>query len=175
MSVINEALKKSGQPVVAETQKNTQETKSEFRSQLLKKKTRVPWGAIFVVSLLALLTTPIWSTLFYGSNKTSVKTKEISGRSALEVSSGRMSGQFAVEESAIAPASRPMTAPWGAQIPNFSLNGLVYSKTDSYCLINGKIMRIGDRIGEATLSQVTPNEVILDYRGKKIILPANAA
>ena len=171
MSIINEALKKTTQPIMTETQKTTQET----RPELLRRKTRMNWGPIFVIGVLVLITAPILTPLFYSPYKTTSPIKEIPIGSVLAASNSRMSGQFAVEEAPIATTSRLAAAPSTGPLSNFSLNGLVYSKTDSYCLINGKVMRIGDRVGGATLLQVTPNEAVLDYRGEKIVLPANAA
>ena len=154
MSIINEALKKAGQPIITE--------RSEFR----KKKTRMNWGPVFVMGVLALITTPLLAPLFNAPYKTAQAGKKSPAFTMPETSSGRVSGQFAVEEA-------PLAA--GPSMPNFSLSGLVYSKTDSYCLINGKVMRIGDQIGGATLSEVTPREVVLNYRGEKVVLPASAA
>ena len=154
MSIINEALKKAGQPILAD------------HPELRKKKSRVNWGPIFVIGVLALITAPLLAPWFNSPYKTTQMDKKTPKLPALETSNSRMSGQFAVEESPIAI---------GPSLPNFSLSGLVYSKTDSYCLINGKVMRIGDQVGGATLSEVTPREVVLDYRGEKVVLPANAA
>ena len=174
MSIINEALKKTGQPIIAEAQKTAQETKSGFRPELLRKKSRMNWGPVFMIGVLTLITMPILTPLFYNPYKTT-PIREVSIGSALAIPNSRMSGQFAIEEMPIAMTHRSAAIPPVELLPNFSLNGLVYSKTDSYCLINGKVMRVGDRVGGATLSQVTPNKAVLDYHGEKVVLPANAA
>ncbi len=170
MSIINEALKKAGQPIVGEKksyeeQKNlSHEPKSKFRVELLRKKAPVNWGPVVIMGLLALITAPIIAPLFNSPYKSSAQ-KLPPGGIAAEASFGPVSKQFAIEESPISTTA----------VPNFSLNGLVYSNTDSYCLINGKVMRVGDQVNGATLSQVTPNQAVLDYRGEKIVLPASAA
>jgi len=157
MSAINEALKKSGQSIL---------TQSESRSSKPKRKTQTLWGATFIVSLLALIAVPVWSSL---------TPKIISDRLTSGISSPSMRRQFAVEEVPLKSTLHRAPAPLGMRVGNFSLSGLVYSKTGSFCLINGKVMKIGDRIGETMLSQITPDEVVLDTRGEKIILSTNPA
>ncbi len=152
MSIINEALKKTGQSVAHEP-----------RPELLRKRSRVNWGPFFVMGILALVTAPILAPWFSRPYKTTQAALQVP--SGTTVGAGQMRGQFAIEETSLAMAP----------VPNFALSGLVYSKADSYCLINGKVLKIGDQVGGATLSQVTPNEAVLNYRGEKIVLPASAA
>ena len=153
MSMIHEALKKAGRPVSEESKK------TEFHLPPLKRDRRMNWGPVFVLAILAFITTPLVAPLFHSSyqNKTA---------------SPNMKSQFGVEEAPLMPISRPTAGLMGA-LPNFSLNGLVYSNEGSYCLINGKIVKVGQMVGGATLIKVTPSEAVLDFKGEKIVLPAS--
>jgi hypothetical protein len=165
MSIINDALKKAAQNPEAEPQKTAQEATPMFRPELLKtRKARANWRPFFLMGILIAVLTPLVAPLFSNPYKTDSSVNEISTGSPLKSVGNKISRQFAVEE-----------APLFRMTPNFSLNGLVYSTTDSYCLINGKVMRVGDSVEGAMLSQVTPYEAVLDYRGEKIILTANGA
>ena len=161
MSIINDALKKAGQPIYAETKK------SGFQPELLKKKGRINWGPLFVAAVLVLVTAPILAPIVKDLSLTSPEQ-------APELPTTIMKKQFAVEEVPTPPAiERP--ALMGVRIPRFSLNGLIYSEGGSYCLINGKVVKAGETVSGATLVRVTPTEAVLDYLGEKIVLTADAA
>lgn len=162
MSIINEALKKAGQPILAD------------RPEFSRRKTRMNWGPIFIMGILLLITTPILAPMLNSPYKTG-SVKEVSLGSALPGASVQMKKQFSIEEAPAPMLAGPPSTSRTGWMPNFSLSGLVYSKTDSYCLINGKVVRVGETIGDATLVEVTPSGAVLDYRGEKIVLPANAA
>ena len=156
MSVIHEALKKTGQPV-------------EFRPPLfLKKKKSINWGPFFVVSVLVLIVSPILAPIFRSPYHNEVLPSKPS-----EITDSNRKAQFAVEETPIA-AVLPPPAAVTSILPNFDLNGLVYSHSDSYCLINGKVVKVGEQVNGATLVKVTPSEAVLNYRGQEIVLPAAA-
>ena len=169
MSMIHEALKKAGQPMMAEEPQNTSETKSGFRPELLRKKPRSPWGPFIALLVLVLVGAPVFAPLIHHSDKTN---GEISAGLPLSASSGSMKRQFAIEETVLPVMPNAWKTP-ARHLPNFSLSGLVYSPEDSYGLINGKVVRVGEHVGDATLTQVTPNEAVLDYRGEKIVLSAS--
>ena len=169
MSIIHEALKKAGEPMMTETPQTTPESKPGFRPELLKKKSRGNWGPFITTLVLVLVGTPIFVPMI---NRHGKPNDEISVGSPLPTSSSNVKRQFAIEEAAL--PMMPNVSKFGAPMPRFSLSGLVYSPEDSYALINGKVVRIGERVGNATLAQVTPNEAVLDLRGEKIVLRANA-
>ena len=157
MSVIHEALKKSGQPV-------------EFRPPFfLKKKRSINWGPLFVMSVLILIVSPILAPIFRNPYRNEALPSRLPEPAIKE---SHMKAQFAVEETPITPAAAPVAAVTPV-LPNLCLNGLVYSGNDSYCLINGKVVKIGETVSGATLTRVTADEAELDYHGQKIILPAN--
>lgn len=171
MSVIHEALKKSGQPIMTETPRNAQESRPGFRPELLRKKPRSNWGPFVGLVVLVLVGAPVIAPLLdtpSGSNP----VREISAGSPFSASSN-MKRQFAIEEAPLPAMPALSKARPGGRMPLFSLTGLVYSNTDSYCLINGQVVRVGDRVGDAVLSQVTPEGAVLDYRGEKIVLLAD--
>ena len=165
MSIINDALKKA--------QKQDNQPKStpaaEGRpgvevQQYQKKKSDVNWGPFFVLAVLLLITGPIvaplFSSPFRNQSHTSLnapqdlKTQAVDARKA----------QFGIEE---APANMmPLMA-----IPNLAVTGIVYSDQDSYCIINGKILKVGDKIQGAKLVDVTPMSVTLEYHGERLTLP----
>ena len=53
----------------------------------------------------------------------------------------------------------------------FTLSGVVYSQKESYCLINGLVLRVGEQIGGATVQKITPDEVVLDVSGRTLTIP----
>ena len=158
MSIIHDALKKTNQPIVTQTKKEP------FRPELLKGKSRVNWGPLLVVAILTLITAPILAPVFHDLSPTPAAP-------ASRGNSANMKAQFAIEEAPIAPVLRPATASGGPA--QFALTGLIYSPEGSYCLINGKVVKAGELVSGAKLVSVTANEAILDYRGERIILPAN--
>ena len=181
MSIINEALKKAGQSILSETKKSPVSPPSIFRLEPLKKKKPVNWGPIFVMSVLVLITAPILAPLFHSSYRTlppAVAGQEYAHLADKNLQTGSeptLKAQFGIEE---IPLSAPQTIPnvprMTAALPNFSLNGLVYSNGESYVLINKKVIKVGERVGGATLVKVTPDSAVLDYQGETIVLQADA-
>ena len=80
-------------------------------------------------------------------------------------------GQFAVEEIPVAPPSPtffPSARP--AKREAFVLSGIVQTDSGSYCLINGMVLRQGQKIGGATVESIAQDTVTLDLNGQKIPL-----
>ena len=160
-------------------------SKSEFRPQLLRKKQKVNWGPIFVLLVLVLITgpiiAPVFSTPFRMTNAPTAfaslrptdpitSNASVTGWAKNAQSPPNNRSQFGIEETPLAASGIVQAA---GPRPNFSLSGLVYSPKDSYCLINGKIVKTGEQVDGARLVSVTPDKVILDYRGDQIILPVS--
>ena len=147
MSMIHEALKKTGQTVV-----------SEIKNKSNEKRPHAHWGPTLLIAILVFVALPFLSPWFV-SRKTDV----------IQTPSPNMKNQFAVEEIPMIPP-RPDSG-----IPRFVLSGLVYSSGGSYCLINGKVLKVGETVSGATLVSVTPSEAVLDLDGKTIVLPAGSS
>ena len=172
MSIINDALKKAGKETSIETASKTSSSKNEFRPEFLNKKNSANWGPLFILLVLLLITGPIiapaFSTPF--KNAGTSPSQGLAPKPAQASVPQNVKAQFAIEE---APTMGFVAAPR----PNLSLNGIVFSASDhnnSYCLINGRIIKVGEGIDGAKLTKVTPEEVTLDYRGETIILPVSA-
>lgn len=187
MSVINEALKK------AQKEKEFSIPASGGLSPEIRfhKKSGFNWGPIFVLLVLFLITGPIIAPFFAAPFKkeayagmSSSKTVSVGQNSFSEAAvlvqknqPGLLAGgasrksQFAVEESIMLPQTGPVSAGQsGGFRKNFHLSGIVYSPKESYCIINDKIVKVGEQVGGATLVEITPEKVVLDYKGSAITL-----
>lgn len=87
-------------------------------------------------------------------------------------------GQFAIEESPLSQASTmndiaTQAARLTPQTPNLVITGVVLSSDESYCIINDKVVRKGDKISGATLRSISKDGATLEYEGQNIILPVN--
>lgn len=184
MSIINDALKKA-QTEAKKPEPTPSQAARNLHVEFQKRKPGVNWGPIFVVLVLLLITgpiiAPVFSTPFKPGNPhlTAVNQKasafqnvaaeparqQLASLTAQEPAATRQA-QFGIEE-AIVPT--PYTR------PNFLVSGIVYSAQDSYCLINEKVVRVGESIQGAKLAKVTPEEVTLDFHGEKIVIPVMAA
>lgn len=170
MSTIHEALKKAGQELPGDKRGPT--LKNGLSLELLRnKKSKVNWGPIFVLLVLALITGPIIAPIFSSPFKHGgyVASQTSAGAPMpMTATPGHVEAQFGIEEMPLPPAvmaPRPLTA-----IPNFSLSGVVVSSPDSYCLINGKVVKVGEEIDGARLIAVSPSLVTLEYEGKQVQL-----
>lgn len=183
MSIINDALKKA------------QKDKESFLpfaggagAQLqFHKKHGFNWGPIFVLLVLFLITGPIiapffaapfkreggsaFNTISVGQNSLPDPAIRTLQTQAETLSGATRKGQFGIEESPVLPTLGPIgVAPNAAFLKNFNLSGIVYSPKESYCIINNKIVKVGERVGGATLLAITPEKVELDYLGQTISL-----
>lgn len=187
MSIINEALKKAQK----ERESFTPVTSVSGTGIEYHKKHGFNWGPIFVLLVLFLITGPIIAPFFAAPFKkeafagaSSPRTISV-GQDSLpdpsillpknqlgEIVGAARKGQFGIEEMPLVlPTSGPITAEPGTALRrNFSLSGIVYAPKDSYCIINDKIVKVGEQVGGATLVEITPEKVVLDYQGQKITL-----
>ena len=183
MSMINEALKKAGQPVIQSVHEKKSEIPLRPEIEFHRKRSRAPWGPLFVLGLLMLITGPVLLPLFQspfqgadagsarGSRVVSVGD-EVSSAALRAPQGSQGLGQFAIEETPIqAVIPRPnIFSGSKSPLPKFSLSGIVYSEQGSYCLINGKVLKMGEKVSGATLETIHPNPITLDYLGEKIII-----
>jgi len=155
MSIINEALKKTGQFIQENEAKNNLPAKT------------IPWAPPFLVYILILLVGILLSKFIFGlfiepkvralpantQNQTQIKTIE--------------------PASPVALATTPPAAPLEknkAPEPNFVLNGIFFSDNDGYALVNNQIVRENDLVDGAKVAKITPNTVELENDGKLISL-----
>ena len=192
MSIINEALKKAGQdkqPAAASASKQTSffvpEPNKKLIADLAKKKQKVNWGPVFVIMVLVLITGPLVAPIFsspYRSTNSAFLVpsyqEALATHRTQSAASGDRLAQFAIEESPILPAAssgikNPLSVPLLGDRPNFAINGIVYSSPDSYCIINGRVVKVGEKINGAVLKSVTPDKAVLEYNGSRIELWVN--
>lgn len=181
MSIINDALKKAEQNKPGHSILKPG-AKEFLHPELSKKKQKMNWGPIFVVLVLVLITgpllAPIFSSPFRNTNARyyQVPTYQdaLSSGTANPISAEAYAenrkGQFGMEEAAL---SRAASAGMMMAQPNFNITGIVCSSPDSYCLINGKVVKLGGEVEGAKLVAVQPDKATLELNGKKIDLWVN--
>ncbi len=147
MSIIHEALKKTGQPINKETR----------ITPVGHKKAAGSWRPFVVLAIFLAVTVPFFAG-------------RISNHEKPEMRASHALAQFSVEETPIIPMPFASRAPRNnGRIP-FVLSGVVYSGPESYCLINGLVLKQGQKVGGATVESITPDTVTLDLGGEKIAL-----
>lgn len=178
MSIINDALKK------AETEKHLREQRAQIGEHFLAGRTRrngLNWGPVFVLLVLVLITGPIVAPVFSRpfrsapiqpmtvASSVAVPGADVELASVSANSSGTRHAQFQIEES-------PLLKAGAFPPPSMQLTGIVYTPHEtSYCIINGQILREGDRLGAVRISKIGTNEVLLDQEGNQIRLSAAQA
>ncbi len=157
MSIIHEALKKTGQTVINETpQAPKPAEKNQVRiTPVSHKKASANWKPLLVLAILVIAAAPLFAGRILNSNN----------------SASRPLGQFGVEEIPVTPAPSSMFAPKRSSAAPFQLSGVVYEGKDSYCLINGLVLKVGDSVGGAKVTKITPEAVTLDLNGQAMTLP----
>ena len=53
---------------------------------------------------------------------------------------------------------------------NLKLHGIIYSEGKSLAVINGEVLRKGDKIGEYTILSISEEEVVLEKEGEQFTL-----
>lgn len=176
MSIINEALKKAQKDIPPQSSGRNVEVEFE------KKSSGINWGPIFVLLVIVLvgapILAPVFSIPFQRSGASIQDARQIPAGAhhppaAASALAGTRQGQFGVEEMATGGAMNAAVA--GSVFyprPDLALTGLVYSSSgDSYCIINGRVVKVGETVDGAKLIKVEPQEVILDFRGEQISIP----
>jgi hypothetical protein len=185
MSIINDALKKAGQPVIAETNRSGSEhgdaagkssgaPHADIRPEILVDRRRprssAGWKPLLALAVIALIAAPMVAPWFRPSANSGADIQTVS--LGPEVSSGAPQ-QFAIEEAPVPGPSLPPAAKKAGlfQGGKFVLSGVVYSGEESYCLLNGKVVKTGERVGDAVVEKITPDEVLLNVNGQQVIVP----
>ena len=184
MSIINEALKKANQEKTSLTAPSQQKALyfefagsapaagAEHRS--------FNWGPLFILLVLLLIAGPLIAPFFSRPvttkhSQTSPKPNALSNNIVVREPSnppalmGATSRQFTLEETPLFKSSRDSSASFSSA-PMLQLAGIVYSKSESYCLVNNKILTVGDSVRGAKIVKITDDEVLLDFNGQRITL-----
>ncbi|NKB38814.1 MAG: hypothetical protein GKR93_16910 [Gammaproteobacteria bacterium] len=60
------------------------------------------------------------------------------------------------------------------QRAEFNVRAIRISETDRSAIVNGKLVRVGDEIGAARVSEIKSFEIVLDYERKLLTIPLYA-
>ena len=164
MSIINEALKKTGQFIHENEAKNNPATKI------------IPGPRPWLIYILILLAGILLSKFIFDSLSQKLKTTSLAS-TKLEINTLASENQNRKIETAV-PVS-PTASPTPSITPaennktpetNFVLNGIFFSDNDGYALVNNQIIRENDSVDGAKVIEITENTVELDNNGKLINL-----
>lgn len=53
---------------------------------------------------------------------------------------------------------------------SWKLSAIRISKNDKTAIVNGKLVRVGDEVSFATISEINPLSVVINYEDKKLIV-----
>ncbi|MBI3252197.1 MAG: hypothetical protein HYZ52_02605 [Candidatus Omnitrophica bacterium] len=183
MSIINEALKKASQHRESFSVAKPGAALGSIGMAYSKRTSNFNWGPVFVILVLVLITAPIIAPLFSRPYRNQVPShaaggspnpRQISLQQNIPVTAPPAvlpavvthQAQFSVEESPLAQPSSPMQI----QKPYLALSGIVFSRQESFCIINKRVAKVGDRIQGARVVSISEREVSLDYQGEPIVL-----
>ncbi len=187
MSIINEALKKAvREKETGHSLADRESVRRNIELELRLKKSHFNWGPVFILLVLVLISGPIIAPIFSmpvkgaatpvtalnpaASQNIPAVSADLADASVAEVKTNRKA-QFAVEETPLFLGTPPTTIL--SRTPDLTLSGIVYSDQGSYCIINNRIVKVGDSIQGAKLLNVSQNSVKLDYQGKEMALSVN--
>lgn len=184
MSIINEALKKAGREKAVSAgyslDLGVEDARRNLRVEEAKRKNPLNWGPFFIVLVLLLITGPIIAPVFtmpfkhapYGSDSRPAALAPQQTQVALnDLGSGQTrQAQFGIEEQPLFNALPAAGSPVMPSRTGFDLSGVVFSPVTSYCILNDKVLKVGDSVAGATVRSIKKNQVILDYRGESVEL-----
>lgn len=141
MSIINEALKKTGEFIQENEAKNKPAAKT------------FPSPKLSIIYILILLAGVLLSKFIFGLLSRPLQTPKIEAAES--------SVKPVLSTAAVTPSENKNIAE-----PSFILNGIFFSDNDGYALVNNQIVRENDSVDGATVIRITPQAVELDYNGK---------
>ena len=164
MSIIHEALKKAGVPPApsARRQEGEHPRRPTFN-----------WGPLFVIAVLVLISGPLLAPMFASPfRRDTVRFDDFSTAAppapqTLESNSGNRKAQFVIEE--VPPFATP-SAGTVLETPPLDLTGIVFSADRSYAIVNGQVVKVGDKIQGAEVKSITSETLTLEYEGRQIQL-----
>ncbi|HTL69825.1 MAG TPA: hypothetical protein VL404_00895 [Candidatus Eisenbacteria bacterium] len=180
MSIINDALRKA--------QKNDPRQGEPLGRNLEvhidKRRSGMNWGPVFILLVLLLITAPILAPVFsvpFKKGGEQIAPRQIAAGPSVALqaepvqlaslpSQDTRQAQFGIEEAPL------LVHPGLYPRPNLILSGVVFSTPkDSYCIINDRVVKVGESVQGARVTGVSPDEVKLDYQGETIVLPVQTA
>ena len=154
MSIINEALKKTGQFIQENEAKNNPAVKITAAPRPL------------LIYILILLTGILLSKFIFGL--LSHKAQNSSLASSSQSQKVKTAESVAPPVSPAAPVS--LSENNKATKPDFVLNGIFFSDNDGYALVNNQIVRENESVDGAKVAKITSTTVELDNHGELISL-----
>ncbi len=152
MSIINEALKKTGLHIQQyEAKKNSQPAK-------------LPGPKPFLLYILILLLGISLSSFIFSLLGNRIKTAQAPNKTATAIQQPAVLAPLP-EEPALAKKEEK-----NVQEAAFVLNGIFFSDNDGYALINNQIVRENDSVDGAKVTKITANTVELNNQEKLITL-----
>lgn len=189
MSIIHEALKKAEKSSVQQSAAPLYTPQRDLSpKQAMAHSKSFNWGPLFILLVLVLIVGPLTAPFF----ATHLKKGPVPARGpqdfaqftepvseAVTDSSETRQAQFGMENmplpastptGMIMPSETPLPIIEKAPTPALKLTGLVWDPKASYCLINNKIVKVGDSVDGARVMRIDANEVELEADGQKVIL-----
>ena len=176
MSIINEALRKAGkESTISLTPKPKLEplaTPGNLGITTERRSSKVNWGPLFVISVLVLITGPIIAPVFSTPFRkdiapSSLTPSTLSHAPALPAMNTRQA-QFGIEEAPRLGSTGPAAMP-----PTMLLSGIVFSPENSYCILNDRVVKVGEKIDGAKLIAIQNNGVTVEFEGQTLTIPVS--
>ncbi len=186
MSIINEALKKAQKERGDTTPSSPSPAARNLEVQIEKRRNAFNWGPVVVVLVLILIGAPVLAPALsvpfrrsevpalpaearqIAAGQTIALERGVQLASVPAEETGTRRGQFGIEEAPRMPALYPR--------PNLALTGVMVSgRNDSYCILNDRVVKVGESVQGARLTRVTPDTVELEFQGERIVLPVKEA
>lgn len=160
MSIINEALKKTGQLI--------QENEAKSNPQAHAKNAHRPYLLYILIMLLGITASKFIFVMLNQKIKTTQPNPVVltGSKEAVHL----VSTSSAPAAGAQTEENKPTKDNLPAEKRNFVLNGIFYSNNDGYALINNQIVRENDTVDGATVIKITARTVDLDNQGEAVSL-----
>lgn len=174
MSIINEALRKAGKDTgISLTPKSEPMAAGNLGITVERRSSKINWGPLFVISVLVLITGPIIAPVFSTPFRKdiapySVSTNKLSQAPSLPAAMNTRQAQFGIEETPLLGSTGPASMP-----PAMFLSGIVFSPENSYCILNDRVVKVGEQIDGAKLIGIQNDGVTVEYQGQTLTIPVN--